>query len=250
MDMNFFLYRRLARWITCRVRLPFNRSISLTSKHDVASFQDVFCHPFYWQAFGWLREPPKIVVDCGANCGHFSVLMDTCIKVRFGRSETQYVLVEPNPDILPVLRRNLEDAGLLNRSRIITGLLGGSGGSGTLWVNRKNFLASSATATPGTIPHRVSCVDLQSEIKEPLIDVLKVDIEGAEYDFIRDNPELLRRIGLLLMEVHEAAAVQQEALFDQVAAAGLEALEGSVMADGLWLRAWRRAQSAASRRAA
>jgi FkbM family methyltransferase len=249
MDINYFLYRRLARWITCRVRLPFNRSISLASKHDVASFQDVFCHPFYWQAYGWLREPPKYVVDCGANCGHFSVLMDTCIKVRFGSSDTQYVLVEPNPGIIPVLRRNLRDAGLLDRSRIITGLLGGSGSSGesgTLWVHRKNFLASSATPTRGAVPHKVSFVDLQSELVVPRIDVLKVDIEGAEYGFIRNNPALLNRIGLLLMEVHEAPAGEQSQLFRRIEASGLEPLEGSIMADGLWLRAWRRPGNAAA----
>lgn len=58
-----FLYRRLARWITCEVKLLGQHPLALDNKFQVNSLQDVFCHPFYWQLYNWLLEPPQQVVD-------------------------------------------------------------------------------------------------------------------------------------------------------------------------------------------
>ena len=239
-NINYFLYRRLCRWITCDLRLPYQVELSLSTKHDVASFQDVFCHPFYWQLFNWMEHPPQLVVDCGANCGHFSVLADSCARVKFGRSDARYVLVEPNPALLPILRRNLQAAGLAGRSRVLVGLLGQKSGSSTLWVHRKNYLASSLMPLPGAQRHQVPFIDLRASIDAALIDVLKVDIEGSEYSFVRDNADLLATARLLMMEVHGAAAGEQETMFGRLEATGLRPLGAPVCADGLYLRAWRR----------
>lgn len=240
MDLSYFLYRRLARWITCRVRLPFGASLSLSTKYDVASFQDVFCHPFYWQSFGWVRGPPRLVVDCGANCGHFSILTDTCIRVRFGRSDTRYILVEPNPALRPILERNLRDAGLASRSRVVAGLLGAKAGRSTLWVHPKNYLASSLSPLQGAIPHEVPFVDLRTELPEPHVDILKVDIEGGEYAFVRENPDVFSLAQLLLMEVHPASREEQALMFGRIEATGLLRLGHAVESDGLSLHAWTR----------
>jgi len=237
-NINYFLYRRLCRWITCDLRLPHRVELSLSSKHDVASFQDVFCHPFYWQLFAWMEHPPQLVVDCGANCGHFSVLADTCARVKFGRSDAHYVLVEPNPALLPILRRNLEAAGLAGRSRVLGGLLGQKSGSSTLWVQPKNYLASSLIPLAGAQRHEVPFIDLKDSIGTSTIDVLKVDIEGSEYPFVRDNADVLVSARLVMMEVHAAAAGEQETMFARLEATGLRPLGKPVCADGLYLRAW------------
>jgi FkbM family methyltransferase len=243
-DVNYFLYRRLCRWVTCKLRLPFAAGVSLASKYDVASFQDVFCHPFYWQAFARMEEPPQLVVDCGANCGHFSVLIDSCIRVKFGKSRAHYVLVEPNPLLLPILKRNLEEAGLASRSEIVSGLLGPKSGASTLWVHPKNFLASSLMPFPGASPTPVSFIDLKPVLDDQPIDVLKIDIEGGEYAFIDSNRDVLELTTLLMMEVHQAAPETQAVMLGQVRAAGFESVGQSVDADGLSMRAWaRRRQS-------
>jgi FkbM family methyltransferase len=208
-DLRFFLYRRLCRWISCDLRLPFRVRLSLASKYDVASFQDVFCHPFYWQVFTWLNEPPRLVVDCGANCGHFTALVETCVRVKFGRSDTRYLLVEPNPASRPILERNLRDAGVAGRHHVLTALLGSKSGSGTLWVHPKNYLASSLARLEGARPHTVPFVDLAAHLPET-VDLLKMDIEGGEYAFARENPDVLERTRLLLTEIHDAPARERE----------------------------------------
>ena len=111
-----FLYRRLARWITCEVKLLGQHPLALDNKFQVNSLQDVFCHPFYWQLYNWLPEPPRLVVDLGAHCGHFSMLADVCFRTQFGAVDPEYLLVEPNPKLTPVIRRNLQKSGLCTRA--------------------------------------------------------------------------------------------------------------------------------------
>ena len=237
---SFFLYRRLCRWITCSLQLPFGLQVALRTKYDIASAQDVFCHPYYWQLFSWLAAPPRLVVDCGANCGHFTLLMDTCTRVAFGHASTQYLLVEPNAALIPMLRANLERAGLAGRYTIIEGLLGPKSGSSTLWVHPKNFLASSMTPIRGASERVVSFVDLMPMLGDRSIDVLKVDIEGGEYPFVHHNPDVLSRTQMLVMEVHHAADTVREGMYQAVQASGLRPLGRRVDADGLCMRAWSR----------
>ncbi len=240
MNLPFFLYRRLCRWITCDLRLPFDFRVSLATKYDIGSFHDVFCHPFYWQVFGWMEAPPHLVVDCGANCGHFSILAETCFRVKFGQLPTAYLLVEPNPALAPILYRNLQRAGLRDRATLLPGLLGPKSGTATLWVHPKNYLASGLSPLPGAKPHSVRFIDLLPHLGDRAIDLLKIDIEGGEYDFVRENPDVLARANLVVMEIHAAPEGEREALFAALERAGLEAIAPPLESDGLCLAAWRR----------
>jgi FkbM family methyltransferase len=240
---SFFLYRRLARWITCSLRLPFGAEVALRTKHDVASAQDVLCHPFYWQLYSWLAVPPRLVVDAGANCGHFALLVDACSRVAFGVPVQHFVLVEPNPALLPVLRANLERGGLAERCTIVAGLLGARSGSGRLWVHPRNFLMSATTALEGAHPVEVPYVDLGARLGSMPVDLLKLDIEGSEYEFVEHNGGVLAQTRMLLMEIHEAPPDERTAMYDRIAAAGLRPLGRAVDADNLCLRAWSRADA-------
>lgn len=238
--LNSFLYRRLCRWITCSFQLPFGARVALRTKHDIASAQDVFCHPYYWQLYSWLPAAPGLVVDAGANCGHFTILLETCTRIAFGRSDTRYLLVEPNPKLIPVLAANLERAGIAGRYSIIEGLLGEKSGSSTLWVHPKNFLASSIRPLHGARGRSVSFVDVLPLLGRDAIDVLKLDIEGGEYPFVQHNGDVLARSNLVIMEVHDAPDATQAQMFSAVQAAGLRPLGRPVDADGLRMRAWSR----------
>jgi FkbM family methyltransferase len=238
--INAFMYRRLCRWITCNFQLPFGAQVALRTKYDIASAQDVFCHPYYWQLYSWLPIAPELVVDAGANCGHFSILLDTCTRVAFGQSGTRYLLVEPNAALIPILSANLERAGMAGRFTIVEGLLGAKSGSSTLWVHPKNFLASSMKPLHGARARLVSFIDLMPLIAGQEIDVLKVDIEGGEYPFVQHNGDVLARSNLVVMEVHDAPDTAQARMFEAVQATGLQPLGRPVDADGLRMRAWSR----------
>jgi FkbM family methyltransferase len=221
--INSFLYRRLARFITCEVRLQGNHPLALDSKFQTNSLQDVFCHPFYWQLFGWLPAAPELVVDLGAHCGHFSMLADTCFRIQFPQATPEYILVEPNPHMVATAQRNLERSKLCPRHMIHRGLVGGArNGEATLWVSQKNYLSASLNRGEKTRGVAAEYFDLETLVKGRRIDLLKMDIEGAEFDFVEHYPELLGRVQAVMMEIHQAAEGRQARLYEQLAAAGLK----------------------------
>jgi FkbM family methyltransferase len=237
---NGFLYRRLARWITCELHLLGRHSLALNSKYQLNSLQDVFCHPFYWQLFSWLPYIPSLIVDLGAHCGHFSMLADVCLRTRFGDVETEYVLVEANPRLIPVIDANLSRSGLCRRRSVHQGLIGARSGSDKLWISSKNYLSASISPVPAGKSITVNYLDLGKLLGVRPIDLLKIDIEGAEYDFVANYPELLSRVQYLMIEVHSAQETHREQLFKALHAAGLYETDEPLIHSGYQLARFQR----------
>jgi FkbM family methyltransferase len=208
MNWRSFLYRRLCGVVTCELNLPSGGALALGTKFDVASAADVVAHPFYWQLFHLLDRRPVSVVDCGAHCGHFTVVANICIRTRFGQSADHYTAIEPNPMLLPVISRTVFRAGIAERTKIVQGLLGCDGASADLWVHPKNYLTSSFSPQPGARAHSVPCVLADKVVPAGPIDVLKVDIEGGEFGLLRKEPDLFQRTELLFLEIHAGSAEQ------------------------------------------
>jgi FkbM family methyltransferase len=240
MSIPFFLYRRLCRWITCELKLSDCSKLALQSKYEVASFKDVFCHPFYWQVFQWINTPPKLVIDCGAHCGHFSILADLCFHSKFGSSNAEYILVEPNPFLLSVINKNLSDTSLAKRSKLIQGFLGSNSDSSTLWIHPKNYLVSSLQQTDGAKPYSVNHINLSTIIDKRNIDLLKLDIEGGEFDFIESNLSLFHQVNLLFMELHNAPKNLHQKLLNSLNNVGLKSMIKPLKSNGQQLMIFQR----------
>jgi FkbM family methyltransferase len=221
MEFQNFLYRRVCRWITCSFELWPGASVSIDSKFARASFQDVFCDPFYWQVFHWITPAPKLVIDCGAHCGHFTLMTEKCLLSRFGKSDTDYLLIEPNPAFAGILRKNIRAAGLSPRTTIKQNLLGRKSGSALLWVQGNNYLTASISPLSGARPHVVEFLDLPSLVGDRKIDLMKIDIEGGEFDLIRSNLDLFKQVRTIFMELHTGTSAQRQELFDGLRSVGL-----------------------------
>ena len=217
-----FLYRRLAKFITCEIQLPDGHRLALDNKFQVNSLQDVFCHPFYWQLFSWVDKAPGLVVDLGAHCGHFSMLADVCFRLKFGEVEPDYLLVEPNPQLIPVIQRNLAKAGLCPRHTLKQGVVGKRNGNATLWVSPRNFLSASLCQEGSGKGISVEYFDLEQLVGNRQVDLLKIDIEGAEYEFARCYSSLLARVNRVMIEIHSAPATDREELLETFRKAGLK----------------------------
>jgi FkbM family methyltransferase len=232
MNIPFFLYRRLSRWISCEFLLSGERKIALKNKYEVASFKDVFCHPFYWQLFQWIDVEPSLVIDCGAHCGHFSILADLCIEAKFGGSKTDYILIEPNPYLIPILTKNLKEFNLISRSSINQGLLGEKSGEAKLYVNHRNYLQTGLNSVSQSKAYQVPYLNLSGLIKYKTIDVMKIDIEGGEYVFIQNNLDILKITNLILMELHQEEKKLQQDTLDLLKSVGLVMVANPVEANG------------------
>jgi FkbM family methyltransferase len=137
-----------------------------------------------------------VVVDLGGNIG---AVTRACLD----RGAARVVVVEPDPQNLAVLYRNVEDD---QRVQVVPKAIGGShrpvclaGSSGGVHVTSDPDDASHAVVKQTTLPA------LLDEYDVPYVDLLKIDIEGAEYDTLFACDErLLRTVRRIVMETHDA----------------------------------------------
>jgi FkbM family methyltransferase len=151
-------------------------------------------------------QPGSTFVDVGANEGFFSVLAS-----RLVGSTGRVVGVEPQLRLLPVIQRNLELNGCANVG-IENCVLGAAAeelqlhlapatntGSSSLFLNTRYKLATQ----------KVQCWPLGEFLDRcglDRVDLMKVDVEGAEYDIVMPAGEVLKsgRIRNIALEYHPA----------------------------------------------
>jgi FkbM family methyltransferase len=240
MNWRSFLYRRLGRIATCELALPTGGTLALASKYEVASAADVIVHPFYWQLFHLLDSHPASIVDCGGHCGHFTVIADICIRLRFDRPAENYTVIEANPLLLQTLKRTIERVGLTKRTKIVQAAAGCDGEFTDLWVQNKNFLISGVTAVNGSQRYRVPCVSVGNVVPPGPIDVLKIDIEGSEFGLLRNEPDLFRRTRLLFVETHADSEDQRRSFESTLEQIGFRSVGPQVAHCGMRLAVLRR----------
>ena len=202
------LFHYAGRWYDRRGRLMPLRRVSFTDRgrriefemtdRYLGAFKGVFVDREY-DCADRLPVPPRRILDLGGNIGFGSVFFAGLFpKAVFG-------VVEPDPRNLPLLRRNLEINGVA--AQVVEGAIGAEAGSLQLRFGRDPTCSSLA----GTGMHDLSDtvrVDLTTvpQVLENLgwdkVDLLKIDIEGAEDDLLSRHNDWLERVGAILMEIH------------------------------------------------
>ncbi len=129
--------------------------------------------------------PGMRVVDLGASGGIFSIL-----AAKLG---AEVVAVEANRKSFEELQMNAEQNGVGGRVRAVWGLIGSGSGD---FADPANLRAVNSEAVPV-----ISMEDLLREKGLGTVDFLKVDIEGSEYDLIRNSSGWLPKVKLIAMEV-------------------------------------------------
>ena len=145
--------------------------------------------------FSVLNPPPGPVLDVGAHVGQFS-------RMALNRGRTVYA-VEPDPDALACLRRNLADRESLividalawNADEELTFTLAASDADSSV------FGADIPEEATGTVRRRATTLDRIAE--DQGIDglaFLKCDAEGAEPEVLEGGRELLRRTARIAID--------------------------------------------------
>ena len=135
----------------------------------------------------------SVVVDAGAHRGEFSAE----IIRRFG---CQCHLVEANPKLVKTL--------IVARAESITAAaLDARDGRGMLHVSENpeaTGLFDAGSASIGVEVETISLATLMQRLGIAKIDILKLDIEGAEFDLIASTPDqILQRINQITVEFHD-----------------------------------------------
>jgi FkbM family methyltransferase len=156
----------------------------------------------YERAFRYLSslQGETIVIDLGGNIGLFSLL-----AARRARSATIHVF-EPGPPNLRILEMNLlANPQTDKRIHVHREAVAGKSGVAKWFFDHKNPGGSSlfGTGETGTDVSIRSLSDIVNEFTGR-IGLLKIDIEGAEYDMIEQTPaEIWQLIPAISLELHD-----------------------------------------------
>ena len=171
----------------------FNQSEAMFLVHEV------FVNAAY--AFESSNPRPRIV-DCGANIG-MAVLF-----FKAFRPDAEVIAFEPDPTAFARLARTIEMNGLRN-VRPENAAVVDKDGTVALYFNPSASGSMTASIDPawgGEARQEVRAVRLSAWIQEP-VDFLKLDVEGAEYDVVRDliDTDAIRWVLDAVIEYHELA---------------------------------------------
>jgi FkbM family methyltransferase len=157
------------------------------------------------------------VVDLGANIGLFGAWA----LARF--PEATIVGVEADPGNAAIHRRTIEANGLGTRWLLIEGFASTAPGSVRFAVGEH---ATSHAADPGEEALEVPAVDVFPELA--YADLVKIDVEGAEWDLLADLRLGQIRPRIVVLEYHQEGCPEPDARAcaeRALRAAGLEVVE-------------------------
>jgi len=171
----------------------FGRELRILDPIDFLSgVHQIFGQGVY--AFDGAGPRPRIL-DCGANIGL------SCIYFRRRFPRARLTAFEPDPAIATALRANLAAFGLDDVELV----------QAAAWTSA----GTAAFARDGTLGGRladagepVATVRLRDWLAEP-VDLLKLDVEGAETTVLADCADRLGAVARLFVEYHGAAGSPQ-----------------------------------------
>ena len=225
-----FWYRRLGRFFPLVFSQVGAGGLSVRNKYEIASVRDVFMSAHYWRLFEHLPPEPALVVDLGAHCGHFSALCHLAILERHGKDAAQYILVEPLARLIPSIRRTVREIGFEKHVVVEQALVGKKEGNAFFKAPSENLLAARvAPDRSGALGEPLPYRDLNELVPAGRrIDILKIDIEGSEYDLLKNYPSLVGAARRLLIEVHGPVEIM-DAFEKNLAALGLAPLSPAIV---------------------
>lgn len=169
--------------------------------HDAGSFyntwQELFVNGLYkFNASG--KEP--FILDCGANMG---------LSLLFFKKEypgAEIMAFEPDPMIFEVLSANARN---FNWQGVTLSDTAVWDAETTLTFYSDNGMGSSATNTfSRVVPVEVKTTRLADHLNRK-VDMLKIDIEGAEYTVLRDCASRLANVEHIFVECHSFTGKEQ-----------------------------------------
>ncbi len=169
----------------------------------IMALDGVLFHPTLVDIATKAIRPGDIVIDGGSNVGFFALLAG-----RLLHGKGRVFAFEPDPESFELLRKNVECNGLLSVTEMAELALTNSNGSFDFSVAVDEPMLSGLLARPDvrgkTI--RVRGMRLDDYLKalgQSHVDVIKLDLEGAEPEALSGMSETLRSARLLIFEVNE-----------------------------------------------
>ena len=162
------------------------------------SFSEIFIQQEYENFIP--KEDLLKVIDLGAHYGYFSLWLQS----KIGSDKFRSLLIEPSSFCRRSLEKLISQTKLQGRFKYLAGAVSDSQNQTTQFYDRP-FMAGSKFNNSGNMTSKQVKIVRQDEIiatLPPPYDLIKCDIEGAEWDLIEHYQEILFQSKYLLMEWH------------------------------------------------
>jgi FkbM family methyltransferase len=193
--------------------------VRVFSPGEAKVFWQIFIHGCYR-----LWSDCKTIVDAGANIGMFSVWAARRLP------ESRILALEPYPETFAKLQHNLRINQLGTRVESVQWALAAQCGERAMSVEAESQRRSLVPADLKTDCEKVvkvpsiTLADLIDRYELRQIDLLKMDIEGSEWEVLHSTPasvlRCIRRIQFEYHEVHARFGYSKPALFAYLRSAG------------------------------
>lgn len=175
---------------------------------DIYAFEHVFAHQCY--RLNTQSGSAKFIIDCGANVGYSTVYF----AQKYPKATV--VAIEPDSSNIQLLKRNSEQ--YKNIHVLHTAVWRNQA---HLKITNKNaskwaFTVSETTAEDPEGFKAIGITDVLRQFEANFIDILKIDVEGAEYEMLESGYEnWLSKTNVLVIELHERLKPGCEARFNK-----------------------------------
>jgi FkbM family methyltransferase len=208
----------LPRWNAART-IRLQAGVDLTyrlNRGDIWTVREVWMEDVYRPPF---NVAPRTIVDLGGNIGL------TAVWFAHRYPDATLLAVEPVPANAALLRKNLAANGIA--AKVVEAAIGPSDCQTRFLTARESTVGRVDAA--GEPVRQVSMATVLEAVPGGKIDLLKVDIEGAEQALFESDDGWLERVGAMIVEFHPEL-VDYEALVRHVESRGF----AYVPSDSAW----------------
>jgi FkbM family methyltransferase len=182
-------YGNIERYKPVKIRiLNFNFNVP-DALSFIWQFKEIFVEEYY--SFKTDSNAP-LIFDCGANVG------TSCAFFKKYYPQSRIIAFEPNPNIASYLQTNIRN-NFLDNIEVI---------NKAVWIDANGVDLGLENADDSSIyleknKKKVGSIRLKDFLeKEQTIDMLKIDIEGAEVEVMNDCKDNLKHIKNIFIEFH------------------------------------------------
>lgn len=171
---------------------------------DINTYKQVFTR----QEYDFIvKSQPKAIIDAGANIGLASIYFANKYP------NAKIIAIEPEQSNFELLKKNVApysnvipiQAALWHQNEIINLIDPGLGKWG--FMTEKSKSPNSLTAKHCHAVNAITIEKVMHDNQLTTVDILKIDIEGAEKEVFRDTSSWINNVNALIVELHERKKV-------------------------------------------
>jgi FkbM family methyltransferase len=153
-------------------------------------------------------KPGWTVIECGAHHGAQTILLS-----RWVGDDGRVIAIEPIPENVEILRQNIE----LNELKNVTVVEKAIGNTNTV-LSMRHISNGSVAVNGGANTVNVECVTIDKLCADMglLPDLIKIDVEGFEYQIIEGCENVISAVPALFLEVHTLTLPRYGKKFDDL----------------------------------